>query len=293
MTASAVHFHEPLPGPGESPEAGALRLEDTRREIRRRMRRLARRDLQLWLIVILMFGVVAMGFASLVFPSLVWANPVAKLDARFLPQLFFGFVILIVLLNTYVITQRRLLTATRDELIRRVLEGDEQRQLSLIDPLTGLFNRRYMETILPKEASRADRNGSILTLLMIDVDGLKAINTRLGHVGGDEFLVEVAGVLKATFRNADTVVRYGGDEFLVIMPETDEQQAASALVRLHANVARWNAAAGRPARMSVSCGITPYFRGSDLREVIETADGRMYAQKKMRYAALGLHGGNA
>lgn len=287
MTTSAIDVPDPVAGQTEAADVGSFPSEEGLAEVRQRMRRLARRDLQLWLIVILMFGVVAMGFASLVFPRLLWANPVTWLEGKYLPQLFFGFVTLIVLLNAYVITQRRLLTATREELIRQVLAGDEHRQLSLIDPLTGLFNRRYMETVLPKEASRADRNGNALTLLMIDVDGLKAINSRLGHVGGDQFLREVAGVLKATFRNADTVVRYGGDEFLVIMPETDEQQAAAALVRLHANVARWNATAGRPARMSVSCGITPYFRGSDLRDVIETADGRMYAQKKMRHAALG------
>jgi diguanylate cyclase (GGDEF)-like protein len=152
--------------------------------------------------------------------------------------------------------------------------------------LTETFNRRYLDQILPKEVSRADRRESSLALAVIDVDDFKSVNTRFGHPVGDRVLTEVAELLKKLFRASDTVIRYGGDEFLVLMGDTTEQEAEAAVARLHAQVDRWNltgAIAGY--KMGLSCGVAAYSKGANVTEVLQTADDRMYGQKLQKSPA--------
>jgi len=249
-------------------------------QLRREIKALEGRDFQLWSIGLLLLMVVAAGFIALILPNVMWNLPVLRLDGRYLPQLFFGFIALIVLFNVYALEQRRGFRRTREELILQLIRSEVAESLSLIDALTGVFNRRYLDQILPKEVSRADRLGSSLAILMVDVDSFKAVNTRFGHVVGDQVLTEVAQVLKASVRASDTVIRYGGDEFLVLMGDTDEQQAKPAVDRLLARVDRWSQAGAIPGyKMSLSCGLAVYSQGANLAEVIEAADQRMFQQK--------------
>src|SRR5439155_3895885 len=106
--------------------------------------------------------------------------------------------------------------------------GREQRQardaairLSTIDSLTGLFNRSYVFTALERELARGDRSGRAFCLVMLDVDDLKSINDRAGHHAGDEVLRTVAEVIRGRIRKIDVATRYGGDEFVALLPETD------------------------------------------------------------------------
>jgi len=261
------------------PESQAERL-------RQDMRALEGRDFQLWSIGLLVTLVVAAGFVALVWPKVMWNLGGLRLDGRYVPQLIFGFITLVVLFNIYQLQQRRVLRNTRDELVRQILRGEAVERLSLMDPLTETFNRRYLEQILPKEASRADRRGSSLALVMIDVDGFKSVNTRFGHLVGDKVLIEVAQLLKKVFRASDTVIRYGGDEFLVLMGDTTEQEAGAAVVRLQVQVDRWNlksTAAGY--KMGLSCGTGVYVKGANASEALELADNRMYGEKLQKSPA--------
>jgi diguanylate cyclase (GGDEF)-like protein len=263
----------------QEPESQAERL-------RQDMRALEDRDFQLWSIGILVTLVVAAGFVALVWPDTMWNLGGLRLDGRYVPQLIFGFVTLVVLFNIYQLQQRRVLRNTRDELLRQILRGEAVERLSLMDPLTETFNRRYLEQILPKEVSRADRRGGSLALVMIDVDGFKLVNTRFGHLVGDKVLIEVAQLLKKVFRASDTVIRYGGDEFLVLMGDTTEQEARAAIARLQVQVDRWNlksTAAGY--RMGLSCGTSVYVKGAKPSEVLELADNRMYSEKLQKIPA--------
>ncbi|HWZ87593.1 MAG TPA: diguanylate cyclase, partial [Polyangiaceae bacterium] len=90
------------------------------------------------------------------------------------------------------------------------------------DPLTGLFNRRYLEETLPRELARADRSGQVLGVLAIDVDHFKRFNDTFGHDAGDLVLRELGALLRASFRSSDISVRLGGEEFVVILPDTDK-----------------------------------------------------------------------
>ena len=263
----------------QEPESQAERL-------RQDMRALEGRDLQLWSIGLLVTLVVAAGFVALVWPNIMWNLGSVRLDGRYVPQLIFGFITLTALFNIYQLQQRRVLRNTRDELVRQILRGEAVERLSLMDPLTETFNRRYLEQILPKEVSRADRRGSSLALVMIDVDGFKSVNTRFGHLVGDKVLIEVAQLLKKVFRASDTVIRYGGDEFLVLMGDTTEQEAGAAVVRLQVQVDRWNlksTAAGY--KMGLSCGTGVYVKGANASEALELADNRMYGEKLQKSPA--------
>jgi diguanylate cyclase (GGDEF)-like protein len=266
----------------EQEQQQRTRVEELRREIQA----LEGRDFQLWSIGFLVLLVVAAGFVALVWPNVMWRLGELKLDGRYVPQLVFGFVVLVVLFNIYALQQRRILRNTRDELFRQMLRSEAAERLSLVDPLTETFNRRYLDEILPKEVSRADRRGSSVTFAIIDVDGFKAVNTRFGHLVGDKVLTEVACLLKRVFRASDTVIRYGGDEFLVLMAETDEQEAEAAVTRLQSQVEVWNRTNTIVGyKMGLSCGLAAYAKGAVLTAVLEAADDRMYREKLRKYAA--------
>ncbi|HYL15168.1 MAG TPA: GGDEF domain-containing protein [Terriglobales bacterium] len=123
----------------------------------------------------------------------------------YLPQLFFGLISLVLLFNIYVFAQKRTLNSTRKALIRELVFSERLESLSLIDPLTQLFNRRAVEPMVAREVARANRSGSSLTFILIVIDGSRQINTRFGTITGDELLVDVAKLLKNTFRGGHCV----------------------------------------------------------------------------------------
>ena len=108
-------------------------------------------------------------------------------------------------------------------------------QLSVTDPLTGLLNRRYLQERLGEEINRSDRSGEPLSFLMMDVDEFKSYNDRFGHPAGDEALRVVGSILRQNLRGADVAVRYGGEEFSVMLParSIDEAEAIAQRIRMH------------------------------------------------------------
>ena len=254
-------------------------------ELRREIQTLEGRDFQIWSIGLLMILVIAAGFIALILPNIMWNLGVLRVEGRYLPQLFFGFIALILLFNIYAFEQRHVLRNAREELVRQLIRAEAAERLSLVDPLTEIFNRRYLDQIVAKETSRADRLGTSLTFMMVDVDGFKSANTRFGHLVGDRILKEVAAVLKKTLRASDTIIRYGGDEFLVVLSETNEPQGQRALERLLAEVNHWNRTSVIPHyTLRLSYGLAAYTKGASATEVIRLADERMY-QQKLRHSA--------
>jgi diguanylate cyclase (GGDEF)-like protein len=261
---------------------------DASEPLRIQIAKIESQDLHLWSIAALVGVVLAAGFVGLVVPNLVWHSPLLVFaNVHYLPHLLLGFIGLILIFNLYIFEERRKLNWTREELIRQWLRGDAAERLALIDPMTETYNRRFMEEVLVKEASRANRTGADLSLLMIDVDNFREVNSRFGHQHGDLILVEIAKLLKSTFRGSDSIVRYGGDEFLVILPDTSERQAQRTVQRLVSAVEGWNAAGNLPGyRMSLSCGVATYQRGMNLQQIIDLADERMYADKPAKVSQI-------
>ena len=148
------------------------------------------------------------------------------------------------------------------------------------DRLTGLYNRAYFE----EEISRLERGRTFpVSIMMIDVDGMKVVNDSQGHKAGDELLRRVAQLLRISFRSGDVIARIGGDEFAILLPGADSGRANEALFRLHQFVSDSNSKP-QELRMSLSVGTATGYQGASLSKVLEEADMRMYADKfsKMR-----------
>lgn len=156
-------------------------------------------------------------------------------------------------------------------------------QLALTDVLTGLYNRRYANEYLERQWALAERNNQPLSCMMIDVDRFKQINDTYGHKVGDDALKQVAEVLRHSIRKQDVVCRLGGEEFLLICPDTKADQAFLYAERLRQNVAASNihGANGKDFHLTVSIGIAS--RNSELLNVemlLQLADKNLYAAKK-------------
>jgi diguanylate cyclase (GGDEF)-like protein len=170
----------------------------------------------------------------------------------------------------------RALTLQAEMALRRVRLLESVRSLSLTDPLTGLANRRHLEVVM-EHAWAAARRGEPLTLAVLDLDGFKEVNDGQGHEAGDRLLCAVADVLRAETRGSDVAVRYGGDEFLVILPGGDPAGAERLVGRVRARLA---------GQVGVSAGIVAYDPAFPSAEaMIREADRRLYAGKRGRCAA--------
>jgi len=156
-------------------------------------------------------------------------------------------------------------------------------QLATSDSLTGLFNRGYVDDRLAMELSRAQRYGKALSLAVIDADHFKALNDTHGHAAGDAVLKKLAGMLRGSFRQSDTAGRYGGEEFVVILPETDIVTACRKVESLRARIAGTPIELshhGKSVRLTISAGLASYPEdGADAAELFATADERMFEAK--------------
>jgi len=163
---------------------------------------------------------------------------------------------------------------------------DTLREQAIRDPLTGLFNRHYFNSIIASELSRADRYDRPLALMMIDIDGFRAVNNAFGHLRGDDVLCEIARMLEDSVRAADRVIRYGGDEFLVLMPETNGRGDAQLVAeRLRAEIKGIPEQVGIEGH-TIDLSIGLYTRQArdeySLEEILEEVDRRMYADKRAK-----------
>lgn len=156
------------------------------------------------------------------------------------------------------------------------------RQQALLDGLTGAHNRRAMEEIIAGELDRSRRHGHDLSFVMADIDGFKFINDRLGHAEGDRVLESLVMVMQKSLRSADKIIRYGGDEFLLVLPETSQRQTELLLERLRVNVENQVVTALGAVRCSF--GIASMRGDPDESDLVGLADKRMY-EAKARYEA--------
>ena len=153
--------------------------------------------------------------------------------------------------------------------------------LAITDSLTELFNRRYFETIIEKEFSRTIRYQSPTSCLMIDIDYFKKINDEYGHHSGDMVLREVAKIIKSSVREIDTIARWGGEEFIVLLPETTKEGASKAASRILTTVSS-HKFLDIPGQITVSIGIAsvPDPSIDTTEKLIHASDLALYEAKK-------------
>ena len=165
---------------------------------------------------------------------------------------------------------------------RLLAENATLRIQTLSDDLTETYNRRYLDITLDEELERASRYGRAFSILFIDLNHLKEINDRYGHLSGSKVIQRVAGVLQAQLRRCDKIFRFGGDEFVVTLPETDAEQASWVVRRLGDALNRdeIQLPEGKDIIMTAAFGIATYpFDGTNREELIQYADEAMYRCK--------------
>ena len=166
-------------------------------------------------------------------------------------------------------------------LIQRALALPTLREQALSDHKTGLLNSRGIDQPARAEFARARRLGRPLSVLLCDLDDLRGINNRLGHLEGDAALAVVAAAFRAELRAYDLCARFGGDEFLVVLPETDEEEAVAVAERIRAWLAENPlSTSDGPLAVGVSIGVGSLQDGEpEIGTVLARADAAMYAAK--------------
>jgi diguanylate cyclase (GGDEF)-like protein len=175
--------------------------------------------------------------------------------------------------------------AERYRLLNEVKEKEIYRQLSINDGLTEVYNRRYFNQTLPRELERAKRYKVPLSFLMVDIDNFKKFNDTQGHLGGDWALKRVSQVIMGSIRIPDMVFRYGGEEFAVVLPETNKPDAIAVAERMRANVSltRFPDSKFMPTQhLTISIGVCTFpVDAQNLEEVIKNADKHLYSAKRL------------
>ena len=241
--------------------------------------RLEKRDWELWFIVSLTGILVSATLLAILFHAAFRDGIHFELTVS--RPLAVGLFVLLGFLNTYLFNKRFEVRRLREQFISTTLQKEIIEQQSSIDPLTEIYNRRALDDIAGRFISHARRRRSALTFLMVDLDKFKQINTHFGHLTGDFVLAEVAGILKSSIRGSDAVVRYGGDEFLILLTDTAVAGATIVTNRIEERLTEWNRASHlEKTCLTLSIGVAEWRDGETLDEVLDRADSLMYDEKK-------------
>ncbi len=185
----------------------------------------------------------------------------------------------IILLAAYAATRINFEVKKNDDLIKKEF------RIARTDKLTGLANRHYFEQKLTEEVENADKTGSVLNVLLFDLDNFKGFNDTYGHLSGDKLLMLFSDIIRQCIRRADIPVRYGGEEFVILIRDLDSIIAKSVGDRIRRQLEKQRIHMGthdERRKVTVSCGVAQYpTHSSSIKEVIEKADQALYYAKSI------------
>lgn len=255
--------------------------QDTFSVVTRQLAALEKRDWELWIIVCVAGILVTAGLLAIIAPAAFMRQDEVRFQITASRQLVVGLSVLLSLLNGYLVTRRLELRRARQKLISSTIQNELVRLQSFTDPLTEVYNRRSLDDMASRFISHARRLKSPLTFVLIDVDRFKEVNTRFGHLTGDFVLAEVATLLRSSVRGSDAVVRYGGDEFLIVLADAGSLGARQVVHRIRKYLFDWNSAGHlEKFELSLSIGLSEWNDGQTLDEMLDAADRAMYVEKR-------------
>ncbi|MBI5335036.1 MAG: GGDEF domain-containing protein [Burkholderiales bacterium] len=152
-------------------------------------------------------------------------------------------------------------------------------EMAIRDELTGLYNRRYMLEVIAQQIQRLERSGASFSLVILDLDHFKRINDTLGHAVGDQVLRHFAQVARKNLRQTDVIARWGGEEFLVLLPDTPGDQGIQGVQRMRASLEEGPLVQKPEVKVTFSAGLTEFQPGETLEQAIERADQALYQAK--------------
>jgi diguanylate cyclase (GGDEF)-like protein len=202
-----------------------------------------------------------------------------------LPQSMWGFVLDALLLAGVIAAPIYwlVLKPLRREYEKRVeaeQRAEDLGQLAITDPLTRIMNRRGITVSVLDAMAQAERYGNPLAVAMADIDHFKQVNDTYGHEVGDKVLADIASVLSESLRMPDKVGRYGGEEFLVVLPHTTLAQARKIAERMRTAVGAWPfELGGKETSLTISIGLTEFQKGEDLEQLLSRVDRALYQAK--------------
>lgn len=274
-----------VPQPVTTPASASAQAE----QIRDSMRLLQRRQWWMWSSAVLVTLLLTLAIASFAFPGLL--SQAEAFSSFYLNQSVRGLVGLVLLFNVYTVYQQTLinriqkqLTDQMDAMSKMEVRTEEVFKLAALDALTGLYNRRSGEQRLASEMLRAERTGRPLTILVLDLDGLKSMNDKHGHAAGDELIRTFAQCLNRAIRGSDLAVRFGGDEFLVLLPDCKLEEVRYVLSRLSGHKLEFQ---GRTSTIAFSAGWANHRSGETSEDLLKRADDALYVNKRASKEASG------
>jgi len=256
--------------------------------VRESWQRLDRRQWWLWSATIAVLVLLTICVASFAFPALLRSEADASYSF-FLNQSVRALVGLVLLFSVYLVYQQTMIIRMRNQITDQIASiakvenlTNEVYKLAALDQLTGLYNRRSGEQRLAEEINRSQRYARPLTLLLLDLDGLKLINDQWGHPAGDAVIRAFSERLLKAIRGSDLAVRLGGDEFMVVLPECRTEEVRHVLARVEGLEIDYD---GKKIQCRFSRGWTDYRNGETAEEFMKRADETLYANKRAGKAA--------
>jgi diguanylate cyclase (GGDEF)-like protein len=261
-----------------TPEGYPVRPE----EIHSHLRHLDRRQWWLWSSTVAVILLLTLAVASFAFPAMLSREQGTY--SFYLNQSVRALVGMVLVFSVYVIYQQVLIYRMRNQLAQQIQSlakveslASEVYKLAALDQLTGLYNRRSGEQRLAQEISRAQRHGRPLTVLLLDLNELKAVNDKHGHAAGDLVIKGFAERLQRAIRGSDLAVRLGGDEFMALLPECRADEVRHVLARVEGLDVEYQ---GETIRCNFSSGWTDYKPGESPAELLKRADDALYSNKR-------------
>src|SRR5579862_1500618 len=259
-------------------------------QIRENLRHLDRRQWWLWSTTFAVILLLTIAVASFAFPALLSREQATY--SFYLNQAVRSLVGLVLVSSVYLIYQQHMLSKLRNQLADQIDSlakveslASEVYKLAALDQLTGLYNRRSGEQRLAEEMSRAQRHGRPLTILLMDLDGLKAVNDKHGHAAGDTVIKSFADRLQRAIRGSDLAVRLGGDEFMAILPECRAEEVKHVLGRIEGLDFEFDE---QKVRLRFSSGWTDYLPMETMQEFLKRADMALYEDKRAAKRGSGI-----